>query len=88
MHQVLSAGLDKHVTVYLDDILMFYKDLTSYEQHVQWVFDQLCKHGLKAKHKRREFGIDHLEYLGTSFPRMALVQILAKLMQLQSVSAH
>ena len=64
MHQVLSAGLDKHVTVYLDDILVFSKDPTSHEQHVQWVFDQLRKHGLKAKRKKCEFGMDHLEYLG------------------------
>ena len=28
MHQVLSASLDKHITVYLDDILMFSKDPT------------------------------------------------------------
>ena len=63
MNHILSASLDKHVTVYLGDILMFSKDPTLHEQHVQWVFDQLRKHGLKAKRRKCEFGMNHLEYL-------------------------
>ncbi len=39
MNTVLKDGLDRFVTVYLDDILVFSPDEATHEEHLRWVFE-------------------------------------------------
>ena len=41
MNRLFSDVLDKYVVVYLDDILIFSRDVESHEQHVQEVLARL-----------------------------------------------
>jgi vancomycin resistance protein YoaR len=52
---VFSDILDKHVVVYLDDILVFSKDRQSHEKHITDVLKRLRKHKLFANAKNANF---------------------------------
>ena len=52
MHDVLRQNLDKFVTVYLDDILVFSQSAKEHETHLRWVFQQLRRHHLQAKRRK------------------------------------
>ena len=41
MNEVLWDGLDRFVTVYLDDILVFSRSPQEHKEHLRWVFDKL-----------------------------------------------
>lgn len=43
MNTVLRDGLDRFVTAYLDDILIFNLDEKSHEEYLQWVLSQLLE---------------------------------------------
>ena len=64
MDMVLREELDKFVTVYLDDILIFSRTEQEHEQHLRWVLSKLREHHLHAKLKKSPFGLNRLNYLG------------------------
>ena len=64
MNTVLKEGLDRFVTVYLDNILVYSRDHESHERHLRWVFDQLRQHKLFAKRSKCEIGLSEVHYLG------------------------
>ena len=64
MNEIFRSALDKFVTVYLDDILVFSKDPAQHERHLRWVFSKLREHGLHAKRRKCDFALRQLEYLG------------------------
>lgn len=49
---------------FLDDILIFSKDLESHYKHIQIVFDRLREHGLKLKMPKCQFLSKETNYLG------------------------
>jgi hypothetical protein len=68
MHQVVtplnpSSGPD-FVSVYLDDILVFYRTLDQHIQHLKTVIDKLLGVGLKLKPSKCRFAQKELVYLG------------------------
>ena len=64
MNNIFHNLLDKYVTIYLDDILI-YSDLpTKHQKHVCEVFCHLRQHGLYACAEKCKFSIDTVEYLG------------------------
>jgi len=60
-HIEISQG---HVLIYLDNILIFDKDLDTHHKHVQQVMEHLRKHKLYLKPEKCEFDQSEVEYLG------------------------
>jgi hypothetical protein len=64
MNRVLDAFIDRFVVVYLDDILIYSRNLHEHEQHVRAVLEQLRKHKLYAKESKCEFFKQEVTFLG------------------------
>ena len=64
VNTIFADMLDVCVVVYLDDILIYSKDMESHQQHVWEVLRRLRLHGLFAKPEKCEFHSDLVEYLG------------------------
>jgi len=64
VNTIFADMLDVCVIVYLDDILIYSKDMESHQQHVQEVLHHLLLNGLFAKLEKCEFHSDSVEYLG------------------------
>ena len=62
MQQVLGDLVD--VMVYIDDIIIFSKDITSHFKTLQEVLRRLQMAGLKIKVRKSQFLMKSLEYLG------------------------
>ncbi len=61
---VLKPYLDITVIVYLDDILVFLRDLYQHEKHFREVLKALLKAGLYAKLRKCLFSVTHIFFLG------------------------
>jgi len=64
VNTIFADMLDVCVVVYLDNILIYSKDMESHQQHVREVLCCLWLHGLFAKPEKCEFHSDSVEYLG------------------------
>lgn len=64
MQYNVSDLLDISVVIYLDDILIFSKDLEEHQHVVREVLTRLQQHGLYAKASKCEFHRSSLEFLG------------------------
>lgn len=64
MNAVLAPGLRKFILVFIDDILVYSKNLTKHVKHLRIVFDLLNKHQLKVKKSKCCFAQQKLCYLG------------------------
>jgi len=64
VNTIFADMLDVCVVMYLDDILIYSKDMESHQQHVREVLHHLRLHGLFAKPEKCEFHSDLVEYLG------------------------
>ena len=96
MQQVVSAvnpssGPD-FVSVYLDDILVFSRDLDDHLEHLRLVIERLVEVGLKLKPSKCKFAQHNLEYLGHIVSREGLrtnpklTEAVAEFARPQSVS--
>ena len=64
MNNIFPYLLDVCVVVYLDDILIYSKDMSQHQEHVKEVLQRLSAHGLYAGAQKCEFHKDTMEYLG------------------------
>eukprot|EP00833_Pecoramyces_ruminatium_P012026 jgi/Orpsp1_1/1186058/evm.model.c7180000096669.1 len=64
INSVLRPYLDNFVILYLDDILVFSKDLEEHHKHVRMVLEKLIENNLYAKLEKCEFDKDKVEFLG------------------------
>ncbi len=65
INKILAKKLDVFVVVYLDDILVYTEDPKQpYVKAVQWVLEQLRKHGLYTNLKKCRFHEDEVQFLG------------------------
>lgn len=64
MHNIFDSALYTYVTVYLDDILVFWKNIEEHLEHLKFVLQKLLDHKLKGKLSKYSFGIDTVKYLG------------------------
>ena len=62
MNGVLE-GLSDFTTAYLDDILIYSETLEKHLEHIQLVFDHLCKHSLRLHLKKCSFLRTETNYL-------------------------
>eukprot|EP00877_Chromochloris_zofingiensis_P013639 jgi/Chrzof1/8529/Cz03g14150.t1 len=64
MHRVFHPHLDKFVVIYLDDILVYSKNMDEHVEHLRQVLKLLRKHKLYAKAKKCAFAQESIEFLG------------------------
>ena len=64
MNDILFEYLDRFVTAYLDDILIYSEDLKTHKEHVRTVLQCLQKADLQADITKCEFHITETQYLG------------------------
>ena len=64
MNKVFADNLGKFIAVYLDDILIFSRDLEEHWKHLRWALDRLREAKLYGRLHKCEFLKDQVEYLG------------------------
>ena len=64
MNDIFHDLLDKYVTIYLDDILIYSNSPAEHWNHVCKVFCHLQQHSLYACADKCKLSIDTIEYLG------------------------
>jgi hypothetical protein len=81
INEVLHLYLDIFCIAYIDDILVYSDDLTSYRQHVRLVVEVLRDAGLQLDVKKCEFEVTEVTYLGmivsTDSVRMDPAKVIA-----------
>ncbi|GJW98577.1 putative reverse transcriptase domain-containing protein [Tanacetum coccineum] len=63
MNRVCKPFLDKFVIVFIDDILIYYKNKKEHEEHLKAVLELLKKEKLYAKFSKCEFRIPKVQFL-------------------------
>ena len=75
MNKMLFRLLDKCVLVYLDDILIYSKDVESHRSDLEAVFACLLAHNFKLKESKCAQFLESVEFLGhTISPRGVQVE--------------
>jgi hypothetical protein len=64
MNNIFMSYLDKFVIVFIDDILLYFKDEAEHVNHLRIVLQTLREHQLYAKFSKCEFWLDKVEFLG------------------------
>ena len=64
MHTVLRRLLFKYCLVYLDDVIIFSKDLKEHLDHLSTIFSRIREANLKLNGKKCQFGLPKVHYLG------------------------
>ena len=83
MNNVFSDLLDVCVVVYLDDILIYFNNITQHWSHVKEVLKWLQKVGLYTKAEKCKFHLDSIEYLGYVLSSSGLTMSDAKVKTIQ-----
>ena len=64
MNSVFMPVLDKFVVVFIDDILIFFKNEEEHAEHLRIVLQRLREHKLYAKFSKCEFWLKKVQFLG------------------------
>jgi transposase InsO family protein len=64
MNKVLRGLLGKSVLVYIDDVIVYSRDLESHRTHLREVLDRLSQAGLRLKRSKCLFGHESVRFLG------------------------
>ena len=64
MNSIFAEYLDKFVSIFLDDILIYSKNMEEHKQHLKIVFEILRNNQLYASKKKCEFAKTDIEFLG------------------------
>jgi hypothetical protein len=64
MNKVLMEYLDKFVVVFIDDILVYFKNEEEHTEHLHMVLQKLREHQLYVKLSKCEFWLKHVSFLG------------------------
>nr|GEW93299.1 putative reverse transcriptase domain-containing protein [Tanacetum cinerariifolium] len=64
MNRVCKPYLDKFVIVFIDDILVYSKDVEEHEKHLKIILELLKKERLYAKFSKCDFWLDSIQFLG------------------------
>jgi hypothetical protein len=64
MNSIFIPELDKFVIVFIDNILVYSKNMGEYEEHLRIVLQRLREHQLYAKFSKCELWINEVSFLG------------------------
>ena len=64
INNVLREYINVFCVVYLDDILVYSKDLKEHDKHIRLVFEVLCKFNLKVGLDKCKFDITEVKFCG------------------------
>jgi hypothetical protein len=64
VNSILGDVLDKHALVFIDDILIYSKDIASHASHIELVLQRLREHSLFAKFSKCEWVKAQISFLG------------------------
>jgi hypothetical protein len=64
MNSIFMPELDKFVVVFIDDILIYSKNLEDHARHLHIIHQRLREHHLYAKFSKCEFWLDIVKFLG------------------------
>ncbi|GJP69722.1 hypothetical protein CLOP_g722 [Closterium sp. NIES-67] len=64
MNHILRPLLDECVVVYLDDILIYSRDMKQHVEHLRRVFEILRRERFYVKLSKREFALEKVQFLG------------------------
>ncbi|KAI2648695.1 Transposon Tf2-8 polyprotein [Labeo rohita] len=64
MNEVFREFLHQFVVVYIDDILIYSRNMAEHRQHIQQVLHKLCQHHLYLKPEKCEFHKPSVQFLG------------------------
>ena len=64
MNRVFQPYVDQFVMVFIDDILMYFKDAQEHEQHLKIVMETLKEKKLYAKLSKCDFWLNKVSFLG------------------------
>ena len=64
MNRVFHPHLDQFVVVFIDDILVYYKDAQKHEHHLRIVLQTLRENHLFAKLSKCDFWLKEVSFLG------------------------
>ena len=64
MNDIFKDLLDVCICVYMDDIVIYSKNINTHAKHLQMVFDRLRKAGLKLHPRKGEFAKSQIKLLG------------------------
>jgi hypothetical protein len=62
MNLIFMPELDKFIMVFIDDILVYLKNMEEHEEHLHIVLQWLWEHQLYAKFSKCEFWIDEVPF--------------------------
>nr|GEX40393.1 putative reverse transcriptase domain-containing protein [Tanacetum cinerariifolium] len=87
MNRVCKPYLDKFITVFIDDILVYSKDEEEHEKHLKIILELLKKERLYTKFSKCEFWLDLLHFLGHVVNRSGVHVDPAKIEAIKSWAA-
>src|SRR6185295_3230447 len=64
MNSVFMPELDKFVVIFIDDILIFFKNEEEHAEHLRIVLQRLWEHKLYAKFSKCDFWLKQIQFLG------------------------
>jgi len=64
MNKVFMEYLDKFVVVFINDILVYFKNEEEHEEHFMLVLQKLRENQLYVKFSKCEFWLDEVSFLG------------------------
>ena len=64
MNDIFRPYLDKFISAYLDDILIYSNNLENHLRHLRLTLNKLREHKLYAKLSKCQFAVQEVEYLG------------------------
>lgn len=83
IHQILRPYLDKFVTAYLDDIVIFSDNFKDHQSHVRQVLQLLQHNGIRLKAKKCEFFKKSVKFLGHELNQLGVAPALDKVAVIQ-----
>nr|GEW19395.1 putative reverse transcriptase domain-containing protein [Tanacetum cinerariifolium] len=87
MNRICKPYLDKFVIVFIDDILVYSKDVEEHEKHLKIILELLKKERLYAKFSKCDFWLDSVQFLGHVIDRSGVHVDHAKFEAIKSWAA-
>nr|GEV11450.1 putative reverse transcriptase domain-containing protein [Tanacetum cinerariifolium] len=84
MNRVCKPYLDKFIIVFIDDILVYFKDEEEHGRHLKIILEVLKKERLYAKFLKCDFWLDSVQFLGYLIDRSGVHVDLAKIEAIKS----